>query len=70
MLGHAGDHHASPRTSGVPVVSTIADVGAALVTVLALVVPLLAFAVIVAVVIWAVVVVRQLRRRRARAGQS
>ncbi len=55
---------------GAPVVSTIEDVGAALVTVLALVVPLLALAVIVALVIWAVVVVRRFRRRRVGAGRS
>lgn len=59
-------------TAGVggPVVSTIEDVVAAVLTVLALVVPLLAFVAIAALVIWAVLVVRRFRRRWSGAGQS
>lgn len=48
---------------GAPVVSTIEDAGALVVTVLALVVPLLALAIVVALVVWAVVAIRRWRRR-------
>jgi len=48
---------------GAPVVSTIEDVVAVVLTVMALVVPLLAFVAIAALVVWAVVVVRRFRRR-------
>ena len=54
---------------GAPVVSTIEDVVAAVLTVMALVVPLLAFAAIAALVIWAIVVVRRFRRRRTSTGR-
>ena len=50
---------------GAPAVSTLEDIGAAVVTVLALVAPLIALAVIVAVVVIAVVLVRRWRRRRS-----
>jgi len=52
---------------GAPVVSTVEDVGALIVTVMALVVPLLALAVILGLVVWAVVAVRRWWRRSAAA---
>jgi uncharacterized membrane protein len=55
---------------GAPVVSTIEDIGAFVVTVLALVVPVLALVVIVAVIVWAVVVVRRWRRRATVEGRE
>lgn len=55
---------------GTPVVSTIEDAVATVLTVMALLVPLLAFAAIVALVIWAIVVVRRFRRRQSDAGQT
>lgn len=48
---------------GAPVVSTIEDIGAFVVTVMALLVPVLALVVIVAVVVWAIVFIRRWRRR-------
>ena len=51
---------------GAPVVSTFEDIGALIVTVLALIAPWIAAALIVAVVLLAVILVRRWRRRWAR----
>jgi uncharacterized membrane protein len=55
---------------GAPVVSTVEDVGALIVTVLALVVPLLALFVVAGLVVWAVLAVRRRRRRSRTADPS
>lgn len=55
---------------GAPVVSTIEDVGALVVTVLALLAPWLAAALIVAAVVGAVLMVRRWHRRLSRPGST
>jgi uncharacterized membrane protein len=57
----------STAGTGAPVVSTVEDVGAAVVSVLALLVPVLAFLLVVATVVLAVWAVTRWRRRRAAA---
>jgi len=58
----------STAGAGAPVVSTIEDIGAVVVTVLALLVPVIAALVIIGVVVLALVFVKRWRRRRADAG--
>jgi len=53
----------STAGAGAPVVSTLEDIGAVIVTVLALLVPVLAAIVIIAVVVVAIVTIRRWRRR-------
>jgi hypothetical protein len=53
----------STAGAGAPVVSTLEDIGAVIVTVLALLVPVLAAIVIIAVVVVAIVAIRRWRRR-------
>jgi hypothetical protein len=55
---------------GAPVVSTLEDIGAVIVTVLALIAPVIAALVIIGVVAYAVVVVRRWRRRRTGADRA
>jgi len=61
----------STAGAGAPVVSTLEDIGAVIVTVLALLVPVLAAIVIIAVVVVAIVTIRRWRRRhRAAQGRT
>jgi hypothetical protein len=53
----------STAGAGAPVVSTLEDIGAVIVTVLALLVPVIAAIVIVTVVVLAIVLIRRWRRR-------
>ena len=63
--------NASTAGAGAPVVSTLEDVGAVIVTVLALLVPVLAAIVIIAVVVVALVTIRRWRRHhRAAQGRT
>ena len=63
--------NASTAGAGAPVVSTLEDVGAVIVTVLALLVPVLAAIVIIAVVVVAIVTIGRWRRRhRAAQGRT
>jgi hypothetical protein len=55
----------STAGAGAPVVSTLEDIGAGIVTVLALLVPVLAAALVLAVVIVAIVLIGRWRRRHA-----
>ena len=57
----------STAGAGAPVASTLEDIGAVIVTVLALLVPVIAAAVIVTIVVLAIVMIRRRRRRRAAA---
>ena len=57
----------STAGAGAPVVSTLEDVGAVVLTVLALLVPVLAAIVIMAAVVLAIVLIRRWRRRHAEA---
>ena len=57
----------STAGAGAPVVSTLEDVGAVVLTVLALLVPVLAASVIIAAVVLAIVLIRRWRRRHAEA---
>jgi membrane protein implicated in regulation of membrane protease activity len=61
----------STAGAGAPVVSTLEDIGAVIVTVLALLVPVLAAIVIVATFVLAIVLIRRWRRRhRAAQGRT
>jgi len=60
----------STAGAGAPVVSTLEDIGAAIVTVLALLVPVLAAALVVATVVLAIVLIRRWKRRHPRARTS
>ena len=61
----------STAGAGAPVASTLEDIGAVIVTVLALLVPVLAAIVIIAVVVVAIVTIRRWRRRhRAAQGRT
>ena len=63
--------NASTAGAGAPVASTLEDVGAVIVTVLALLVPVLAAIVIIATVVLAIVLIRRWRRRhRAADGRA
>ena len=57
----------STAGAGAPAVSTLEDIGAVIVTVLALLVPVIAAVVIITVVVLAIVMIRRWRRRHARA---
>jgi len=59
----------STAGAGAPVVSTLEDIGAVIVTVLALLVPVLAAIVIIAVVVVAIVTIRRWRRRHRAAAE-
>jgi uncharacterized membrane protein len=60
--------NASTVGVGAPVVSTLEDLGALGMTILALVAPFLALAIVLGLVVWAVLAVRRWRGRRAAAG--
>jgi len=60
----------STAGTGAPVVSTLEDVGAAIITVLALLVPVIAALTIVGLVVLAIVLIRRRRRRRAGASRA
>jgi len=55
--------NASTAGAGAPVVSTLEDIGAVIVTVLALLVPVIAAAVSITIIVLAVVMIRRRRRR-------
>jgi membrane protein implicated in regulation of membrane protease activity len=59
----------STAGAGAPVVSTLEDIGAVIVTVLALLVPVLAAIVIVATFVLAIVLIRRWRRRHRAAAE-
>ena len=58
----------STAGAGAPVVSTLEDIGAVIVTVLALVVPVIAAAVIITIIVLAIVMIRRWRRRHRPVG--
>jgi hypothetical protein len=60
----------STAGTGAPVVSTLEDIGAAIMTVLALLVPVLAAVLIIAIVVLAIVLIRRWKRRHPRARMS
>jgi hypothetical protein len=56
----------STAGTGAPVVSTLEDIGAAIMTVLALLVPVLAAAVVIVTVVLAIILIRRWKRRHPR----